>query len=1095
MKLRFLLYVIAFFNAVLLSQVTDYSFEHLTTDDGLSQTTVFKVFKDSKGYIWVCTQEGLNRYDGYSFKVFKFDPLDPNSIVGNKVNDIREDFDGNLWVATTSGLCVFNVKTENFKLIDKSKGFIGRNINSLYIYEDSTIYICHTQGLSIYHINEDRFDNYIGDKDTNTVIAQNVTDIVRTRDNKVYIALVHDKIQMFDPVTKEFTDIDYKKKYFGFNKQKKIFEDIDGNIWIGSVKGGLHKYNPTTKESKVYGIEEGFSSLNTHGGFNMANKDELLIGCRSSDGGICKLNIRTDSITYIRRDLKNNILLKNNSITNIFIDDQGIFWFGTYGGGVNIMNKYRLKFKTHKHNPLNPNSVHENPLLCVFEDSNGRIWIGSDGRGVCYYDRHTETYKHYSTKDGIGITSDVIKSIGEDAKGNILIGSFNGGLMILDEEKNKVKSYKSNKKNPGSIKTNNVWNIFRDSKNRIWLSILHGGLDLFEPEKGTFKHFDFAEDGRPPLKSPSFILEDDAGKLWISTYNSGIYIFDTDKNEVEQLTHDPDDVNTLSSSDIRSMVFDNNYLWVGTNGSGLDRYDIITSNVKHYTTEDGLPSNSIMSLVNDENGIIWGSTTNGIFKFYTRNDSIKSFDIHDGLQGKEFKPNAFSKLKDGNIIFAGVNGFNLFHPDDIKNNEFIPPIVFSDFKINNESATFGSDDSLLKYHIDYINNIALTHKQSVFTIHYSAINYTSTTKNLYRYKLEGFDKDWIEAGHKRSASYTNLDPGKYVFRVIASNNDKIWNTKGRELYIRVKPPWWKTMIFKIFITLLLVTSVISGIKYREYKISRDKEILRKKISKGEEEVNKQKSEIEKQKIKLKEKEKAEKLANWTNKGMAIFGEIISENKDNLENLSRKLITQLVKYIHAAQGALYIAKKGKDNNEYLELEGYYAVDLDKIENKIIHPGEGLVGSCFKTKEVVEVDNVPEDYSVFSSGLGELQISNLLLIPIKSDEQANGVIEITSFEKLEQSKIEFIKKISDSLSSTIHILLSSNEKSKLLHSANLQAEELMAQQEEMYQHLEELAATQEEMERLRTNELKKEEEFTKKKEELLGKIAELESKVTK
>ena len=1096
--------VIQFLSFLVYSQNSDYTFEHITTDQGLSQTSVHAVFKDSRGFMWFGTLDGLNKYDGYSFEVFRPVKNDTTSLPGNRITYINEDLKGNLWVGTTKGLSILDVKTYKFKTLNiRRDNFRGKSVTTINVYKDSTIYVGTTTGFSIYYMKENRFQYFtLNPEDPNSLNNVFVNDILRTRDDKVYISTRHDNIQLFDQYEYNFTDISYKEKYFGSNRQKKLFEDTYGKIWIGAQAGGLHFYDPSTGQSVLFDESpDGIHSRNTHGGFNISNNNELWIGTRGGvyGGGINILNLNDHSFSYLYQDLKDVNSLSNNSITTIYIDDEDIYWVGTFGGGVNVWNKHKTKFKTYKHDPFDTNSLSKNPIISIFEDSKGRIWFGTDGAGMCYYDRYTDKFTRYTIEDGL--SSNVVKCINEDVNGNILLGTFQGGFMVFNVEEGTFINYKTVKNDPTSIETNNVWNIFRDSRDRIWLSILNGPVDLFNAEDGTFEHLYFNEDEQEiPLRSPSLIIEDESGKLWTISQNSSIFIVNPDTRKAERLIGDPNDESKIASTDIRALALGKEYAWIGTNGAGLDRLNRMTKEVKHYTVDNGLPSNTITALMLDDSGNIWGSTTNGLFKFFPKNDSLKLFDITDGLQSKEFKANSFCKLRNGQMIFGGVNGFNIFHPDSIKDNPYIPSIVFTDFKILNKSVTYGSEKAFLKNHIDFTEKIVLNYKQSVFTINYSALNYTSTIKNQYRYKLIGFDKDWIEAGDQRFASYTNLDAGKYTFHVIASNNDGLWNMEGRKLLIKVKPPWWKTWFFRIFVVLLIAAIIYSGMQYRELQLKRDKQILEEKIKEGETEVNKQKSEIQEQQKILKEKELAERITNWVNQGMTTFGELISENRDNLENLSRKLISKLVSYVGATQGGLYVVKRDSENNEYLELEGSYAVDRKKLKNKIVKSGEGLVGTSFKLREVTEIDDLPDDYSVFSSGLGEKQVKHLVLIPIINNDLINGIIELTSFEKLDTNKVNFIKKLAESLSSTIQILVSSSEKSELLAQANEQAEELRAQQEEMRQNLEELTATQEEIDRIRKNDKKREQEllnrekqFVKKEKELQKKIAQLENKL--
>jgi len=483
-----------------------------------------------------------------------------------------------------------------------------------------------------------------------------------------------------------------------------------------------------------------------------------------------------------------------------------------------------------------------------------------------------------------------------------------------------------------------------------------------------------------------------------------------------------------------------------------------------------------MGILEDNDHNLWLSTNKGICKFNPDSLSFKNYDQSDGLQSNQFNRWAFKRLSTGELLFGGVNGFNLFDPQNMKENEYVPPVYITGFKLFNEPVKPGKN-SVLEKNILLTKEITLNYKQNFFGFDFTALNYRQPEKNRYKYRMVGMQDNWVNAGTDRKATFTNMSPGEYEFRVIASNNDGVWNDEGTSVRINIIPPYWKTKWFITLIVLLITGSIFLFIRIRERSLKHDKALLEAKIQEGLKVVEKQKAEVERKNEEIKEREKAEREQKWYNTGMVKFSEILSKNKDDVEQLSSAVISNLVKYTGAAQGVMYVYEEHEKDEPFLKLTGGYAPDAIRNEHTEILIGEGQAGTCFKEREIIQLENLPETYATLTSGIGDSPLTSALLVPLRLNEIILGVIELTSFEKLEAYKVKFIEKLGESITSYLMTLQASSKSSKLLEQSQSAAEAIASQEEELRQNMEEMQATQDESARREREFLKKEEAFKK------------------
>jgi ligand-binding sensor domain-containing protein len=1048
------------------TDISKIKFEYLTVDDGLSQGIVEEIFQDSHGYLWLGTHDGLNRYDGIQFTVYRSERNNPQSLFSNWVYCMAEDKSGKIWIGT-QGLNVYDPVSDRMSRIpvnpDDPNAYHGGRVYNMVVDFDSTLWFSTMNGLVHYFPKKGIFKTYINDPSNSKSLGNTlVYNVCLGKDGRLFIAVNADPLYEYDRKNDSFIERPFKLAYFGNNNSKCIRADSKGVLYITSEFSGVHVYNPETGDCKLLDKKEKeLNQENIRTSVLIINDNEVWIG--TDGGGINIYNPLSGEMQYLMMDTRNNYSVASNAITKMFQDKDKNIWIGHFGAGISVWKRYKEKFESYSHNPFNPSSINKEVVTAIFEDSQGRIWVGQDGGGLSLFNPFTATFDHIRKKPGTPgtLTSDVILSITEDPDGNLLLGTYAGGLMVFDPETRRViRSYNSQ----NGLASDHVWTFFKSSKGEYWFSDLRSGYGLYDPATRTIKNFPIGH-GYPLSCSNSVmsINEDSQNRMWLCSENGGLCILDPKKQEKKNLVNDPGNKNSLSYNDVKSVIFIGKYAWIATNGGGLNRLDTETDSFKLYTRNEGLSSDALQGMLKDNHDNLWISSTKGLMKFSPSTGAVEVFDKSQGIQGNEFKYNAQFMLDDGRMLFGGVNGITLFHPDSIKVSPIKPDVVFTDFKVLNTSAIPGAKGSPLKAHINYTSYIKLHHKQSVFTIEFASLDYNSPSKNKFMYKLEGFDENWIQAGNRRFVTYTNLDPGKYTFLLKGSNSDGVWIDTPRQLIIRVRPAWYVTKLSIALYIIAMVLGIIWFIRRREKQTIQDKIILEQKIEEAQAELKSKTRKVEEHEEEIKRRNEEESDIRFQTEGVAKLSEIIARKRRNLEELSGAIISELIRYINASAGGIFVLDDSDPQVPVLRATGEFCLSSEKNIHFSFEPGEGNVGACFVDKQTLEFDNLPDGFIVMKSGLGSISLHYAVFVPIMLDSECVGVIEIASTEKLSELKIKLIEKAAESLASIITIIKANEKASHMLEQNNVQAEELKAQEEEMRQNMEELMATQEETQR--------------------------------
>lgn len=826
------------------SQDTLLQFNSLTVNDGLSQSWVHCIHQDKLGYMWFGTEDGLNRYDGHNIISFKYNSREKGTLSNNTIFAIADGIDNNLWIGTFKGLNLLNRSNNCFIIkpewpkdqvlslaIDRKKDLWIVTPDTIYVLDQSTnviikkIFVTY-QAKSRLPAEKTHFLSICIDSHQNTWIGTNNG-----------LSYYDSKGESF---TEYFHDPDNPESIGGGNVLT-IFEDHKERLWIGHLNG-LDLFEDA-KELPKKGKFRHFTNHNNDpfsisAGWVLTIIEDknykLWVGVQN--GGISILDLNTEKINgkfiHCNTSYSLSYNLRNKSIYSSFKDRQLNLWLGTFGNGVNMNSPIANSFKLIRHNPNEKNSLSNNQVNAFLDDGQ-YIWIGTEG-GLNRYDKSKGTYSYYTNNPDISssIGSDAVWAIHKDKNGTIWLGTWAGGLNKLDVKSGRFTRYINNPDDTTSIGSNNIFAIYEDNEGNLWLGTMGSGLNMFDRKNNRFIRYKTRNSGIAGNYVEA-IDADNSGNLWLACMDF-ISCFNIKSKKFINYQHNSSDSLSISGNKMYSIFNDSrNNLWIGTD-VGLNLFDPVTNTFTSYQINDGLPDNAIKSITEDYYGNLWLGTNKGLSKFINAVNKpkiiqFKNYSADDGLQSNEFNRRSCMRSHEGNLYFGGENGFNTFFPENIFENKYVPEIVFTDFQLFNNPVPIGEKNSPLKQDICITKSITLNHKQSVFTIKYVAFNYVVPEKNQYAYMMEGFEKDWNYVGSKREATYTNLSPGTYIFKVIASNNDGIWNRKGLTLEIIILPPWWKTIWFKVLLFSLVLSLIGFYLYYRTKRLQIQKKILEKEV--------------------------------------------------------------------------------------------------------------------------------------------------------------------------------------------------------------------------------------------------------------------------
>ena len=933
----FLLMLLPAVPGTLPAQNYNMSFKRVSIEDGLSQSSIEDIYQDERGFLWFATQDGLNRYDGYNFKIFKHLDEDSLSISDDWINTVTGDGYGNLWIGTQGGgLNRFDRGTEKFEYFyhdSKDEQSISSN-NILTLLADKSGFLwigtdgggldrLDIKNKQIRHFKKDQANPSGLGSDKITVIYQDKSEVIwiGTAGGGLYSVQKYNSGQVrFTPYAAD------QNRAIAINSNDilSIFEDARYNLWIGT-QNGLMKLDKERKFSRIYLADASKSNSLSNGLIYSIFSDQSGFIWLATDAGLNILDPVQEKFWRVQSDQSNSSSLSSDLLRCIYEDSSGTIWIGTYGAGLNHFDWKKKRFGHYKNVPGDPNSLTDNAVWSILVDQKENLWLGTS-KGVNRFDKKTNALTVFrSVPDNPNtISDDLIRVIYEDKNGMIWFGTNGGGLCRYNPLTRNISVYKHDALNSYSISSNTVRTILEDHFGNLWIGTW-AGLDKFDRELQTFYHFKSDPDDPGSLSDDRVrcLFEDKKGFIWVGTYKGLNKFNPVTKNFIHYLP-EPKNASALSHERVSAIRQDQNgYMWIGTLGGGLNRFDPDENVFIHFAENDGMPNNTIYGLLEDDQGFLWISTNRGLSRMDPRNNTFRNFDANDGLQSNEFNGGAYFKSTSGELIFGGINGYNRFNPQDIQSNSFIPPLLLTSFKIFDREVKLDSA-------ISEIHEVRLPYQKSFFAFEFAALDYTNSEKNKYAYKLEGFDQDWIQCGIRRYANYTNLDGGEYIFKVIGTNSDGVWNLQGASIKITIVPPFWKTWWFRIGGSLLVLSLVFSFYSTRMKRIKRQRIFLESQVAERTQELK------ERNRLLSRSKKETDNIMNNVEEGIFLIDlefKIRSQHSRALEKifderrLARKNILEVLEK--------KINKKiFSDLQDYLEL--MFKNDIDEETLKDLNP---------------------------------------------------------------------------------------------------------------------------------------------------------------
>ncbi len=931
-------------------------FDHLTVEDGLSQSSVWAIAQDGQGFLWFGTEEGLNRYDGFGFEIFKHDLQNPNSLQSNVITSLYLDRAGDLWIGTTSGLDRYRIhdnEFDHYPLVEVGQeGLWGSTIEAIWQDENGILWVA-TQSGGLNRLNpiNGEIRHFVPvENDPKSLLSRDVYDLVSDGNGGLWLA-TDGGLSHYDPASGYFTHYRYNRfnsHSLSDNRCRSLFLDREGTLWIGTERGGLNRLVSASGWFERYQNDpDDPASLISNQVFDI-HQDERGILWVATREGISLLQPGSNQFSHLRKDRNDPTSLNNNVVISLFRDRGGVMWAGTFGGGVNRFAPFANKFQRYTQRPGDLSSLSDSTVFAINQTPDGTIWIGTLSGGLNRLERESGRMRYYYhlQNNPESIASNDIRALFTDYTGTLWIGTANAGVDRFDPETNSFIHYTLDPQNRTQTAQYSITTFFEDSKRRLWVGTRGYGLHRFEPESKTFKHYILPSENNSAQLIRA-IREDEKGHLWIATYD-GIFVFDPQSEQFFQhYRAETGTPGSLSSNTVLSMYLqDEETAWFGTWSGGLNRLDRRTGTFTVFTEKDGLANDTVYAILPDSSGHFWLSTNRGLSRFDPVAQYFRNYDVSDGLTSNEFNAGAAFVSPQGEFFFGTVNGMISFYPDQVKDNPFPPPVIIRSYSLYNQVERTNLVDG---------ENITLSYRDTFIGFEFAALDFTAPHKNQFAYKLEGFDTDWNYLGNRNFVTFTNLRGGDYILRVKAANNDGIWNEEGIAVNLRVTPPFYTRAWFILLSSLGVVGLVYAGYRLRLHRVESQKRALEQLVLERTHEIERRREVAE---------------------GLREIIAILNTNQSLQESLDY-IIHQALQLVHAHHALIFYHPPGKPPQE---MAGELPPNLQAYAPLV---EETLRGQITFIEDIHKYRQVHPEKTVFPGEQGAL-----LAIPLSSGDHVDG-----------------------------------------------------------------------------------------------------------
>jgi ligand-binding sensor domain-containing protein len=817
----FLLFLVAPLRAEnLISPLRDARFVRLSAEHGLSQDTVQAVLQDHRRFLWFGTEEGLNRYDGYRFEVFKHEPGNPESLPHNFILSLYEDRAHRLWVGTLEGLSLFDPATSTFKTY-KTKGsptggFDQTQVSSIVEDRAGNLWV-GIDGSGLARVDPatgafvDTYRHAAGD--VRSLSGDKVNKVFVDRAGVLWVGTVTG-LNRFDPETRSFVRYLHgaDEQGLGHDFVWDMVEDRDGHLWVATYGGGLSVLDPVRERFRRYQKKDGRIPNDWITSLFVDGSGAVWAGTDGS--GLLQYDPRADRFPSVRSVARDPHSLSKNVVRSIYEDAQKNLWVGTYKGGLSMLQPKLQDFSFYGHNPAVAGTLSDAASVdALLEDREGLVWVGTSEGGLNRLDPETGTFRHYRHDPGDprSLGRDTVTALHQDRAGRLWVGTHGGGLDRFDFATGAFHHLRHRPQDGAGLSNDYIWAIVEGAEG-LWLAT-NGGVDHYDPDSGRIAHYRHGpeEDSLSHHAVRSLLLEEN-GDLYVGTM-AGLDFLPRGARGFVHFRYDPANPRSLSNNTVLALHRDSRgRRWVGTLGGGLDLFDPGSKTFRAFRVADGLPSDSIYCICEDSRGELWLGTNSGLSRFNPETNEFKNYGLSNGLRSLQFNIGGCRRTRDGRLLFGTSGGFYFFDPDQIKLDLHIPPLLFTSFRLFDQPVR-------LRPAVSMRDEIRLDHRENVFSLEFAVLDFAVPRGNAYAYRVLGFRPDWTPLGPKHELTFTNLDPGTYTLQVRGSNSDGVWNESGTELRIVVAPPFWATAWFRGLLALALLGLLFGAFRFHARRLA------------------------------------------------------------------------------------------------------------------------------------------------------------------------------------------------------------------------------------------------------------------------------------